>query len=380
MKTELNLNQQSLTLTRYPKNHNQTLQAWNAADEYLITEVEQLPSQQKSKILILNDSFGAISCAFHKESLVHSSDSLLSQLALTENLAANGLSKNNILLLDSLQKFPDGVSLVILKIPKTLAMLEYQLIKIATELSPNTPIIAASMVKQLHASTLKLFEKYIGPTTTSLAKKKARLVFSKTATEKKSLDLNNCQKSWQLELTQQLLTLSNNPNVFSFNGLDLGARFMLENLPQGDFQHIIDLGCGNGVLGLAAKIQNPSAKISFVDESYMAVDSAKTNWKSNFPSTENDAEFKVTDCLQGIEENTVDLILCNPPFHQQQTITDEIAMQMFRESSKILNSNGKLMVIGNRHLGYHIKLKKCFKHVKQIASNSKFVIILAFKV
>ena len=35
-------------------------------------------------------------------------------------------------------------------------------------------------------------------------------------------------------------------------------------------------------------------------------------------------------------------VLCNPPFHQRQAVS------------------GKLRIVGNRHLGYHIKLTRLF--------------------
>ncbi|MCV5746512.1 23S rRNA (guanine(1835)-N(2))-methyltransferase, partial [Escherichia coli] len=40
------------------------------------------------------------------------------------------------------------------------------------------PVIAVNKVKEIHTSTLKLFEKYLGETKTSPAWKKHRLVFS----------------------------------------------------------------------------------------------------------------------------------------------------------------------------------------------------------
>lgn len=50
MKTELNLHGRSLTLHRFPKRSNETLQAWDAGDEYLINHVEEmaLPDHQTS--------------------------------------------------------------------------------------------------------------------------------------------------------------------------------------------------------------------------------------------------------------------------------------------------------------------------------------------
>jgi 16S rRNA (guanine1207-N2)-methyltransferase len=42
-------------------------------------------------------------------------------------------------------------------------------------------------------------------------------------------------------------------------------------------------------------------------------------------------------------------------------------------------NGGILHVVGNRHLGYHIKLKRLFGNCKTIASNGKFVILQASK-
>ena len=175
-----------------------------------------------------------------------------------------------------------------------------------------------------------------------------------------------------------MITLVNHANVFSQTKLDIGSRFFLEHLPstQGEAD-IVDLGCGNGVLGVLAAIDNPKAKLTFVDESFMAVESAKINFHTTCPGRE--ARFLVMDCLGDIKTSSVDLILNNPPFHQQHTVGDHTAWQMFSESRRCLKPGGRLYVIGNRHLGYHIKLKRLFGRCAQIASNKKFVILEAQK-
>jgi 16S rRNA G1207 methylase RsmC len=68
--------------------------------------------------------------------------------------------------------------LVLIKVPKTLALLEYQLSVLREICAPETVFIGGGMVKTIHTSTLKLFEKYLGATTSSRAVKKARLIFS----------------------------------------------------------------------------------------------------------------------------------------------------------------------------------------------------------
>jgi 23S rRNA (guanine1835-N2)-methyltransferase len=47
---------------------------------------------------------------------------------------------------------------------------------------------------------------------------------------------------------------------------------------------------------------------------------------------------------------------------------------MFKQASKLLSKDGKLLVIANRHLPYAPLLKKGFKNIKQLNSDAKFVI------
>jgi 16S rRNA (guanine1207-N2)-methyltransferase len=87
----------------------------------------------------------------------------------------------------------------------------------------------------------------------------------------------------------------------------------------------------------------------------------------------------VDDCLSSKSANSADLILNNPPFHQQNAIGDFIALQMFNQAYQTLRTNGELWVIGNRHLDYKKKLGNIFKNCVQVTSNGKFVILRAIK-
>ncbi len=73
-------------------------------------------------------------------------------------------------------------------------------------------------------------------------------------------------------------------------------------------------------------------------------------------------------------------MLCNPPFHQQNAVTDHIAWQMFNDAKKVLRPGGELRIVGNRHLDYHEKLKRLFGGSKLLGSNKKFVVLSAKKV
>ena len=150
---------------------------------------------------------------------------------------------------------------------------------------------------------------------------------------------------------------------------------LLHQFPQGPYQKVIDLGCGNGVQAIAAAKKWPQCQVIGVDESYMSVASATINANHNGVGAQ--CEFRANDCLTEIASASADLILCNPPFHQERVMGDQIAMRMFAQSAQVLTKGGELWVVGNRHLGYHAKLKRWFQQVEQVGTHPKFVVLKA---
>jgi len=372
------------SLQRLPIIVNDNLRAWDAADELLVnTALETVldKNSDKEPVLIINDSFGAITIALNNFSVDNWSDSYISHLATKENLKLNKINDTrHIRFIPTTDELDRSYKVVLIKIPKTLSLLEDQLHRLKPYIDKETKIIGAAMTKHIHNSTLDLFEKIIGTTTTSLAKKKARLIFAVNAINQ--LSKSPYPKTISDEKTQ--LTLINHANVFSKDKLDIGTRFLIQNMPQcPSAEHIIDIGCGNGALGIMAKRHQPDTKICFIDESYNAVASAKLSYEKAYPESKEDANFKISNALQQynspFNSTKTQLVLCNPPFHQVHSIGDHIAWEMFKQSREALDTNGEIWVVGNRHLAYHIKLKKVFGNYRKIASNPKFVILAAKK-
>ncbi|MEE4483956.1 23S rRNA (guanine(1835)-N(2))-methyltransferase RlmG [Serratia ficaria] len=373
--SQLDLGTQQLELERYPQQEEATqLQAWEAADEYLLQQLENVDIGGRP-VLIFNDNFGTLACALHAHRPYSISDSYMSQLATRHNLKLNERDPEQVHLLDSLAELPAAPAVVLIRIPKALALLEQQLRALRDVVTPDTLIVAGAKARDVHTSTLQLFEKVLGPTRTSLAWKKARLIYCQAAdiVPPAAPDTTN----WTLDGSDWLI--HNHANVFSRGSLDIGARLFMEHLPHGLNGHIVDLGCGNGVIGLVALQQNPEAQVTFVDESYMAVASSELNVEHNLPQELDRCQFEVNNSLAGIERESVQAVLCNPPFHQQHAITDHTAWQMFCDAKRCLQMGGELRIVGNRHLDYHQKLKRLFGNCTLVASNKKFVILKAVK-
>ncbi|WP_194916916.1 methyltransferase [Catenulispora rubra] len=390
-----------LELTRFPEDAREQLRAWDAADEYLLRHLDDGSDRAGllGRVVVVGDRWGAIttSLALTGAHVTQISDSFLGQQATAANLARNGHSRPEVVLASAAEDFgaefgvgaglPAPIDVLLVRVPKSLALLEDQLWRLRPFVGPGTRIVGSGMVTEIHTSTLQAFERILGPTRTSLAVRKARLIFCEP-----DLALPRKENPWPLtyQLPDGIGVASERPVVnyagtFSADHLDIGTRLFLQHLPsrsdtsRSDVARVVDLGCGNGVVGLAAALANPGAAVTFVDESYQALASARATFEAAFPAGTRDAEFRAGDGMDGFEPGSVDLVLNNPPFHSHQATTDATAWRMFTGSRAALRRGGELWVVGNRHLGYHLKLKRLFGNCEVVGSNPKFVVLRAVR-
>lgn len=337
----------------------QPLRAWDAADEYLINYTSEY--YPKQKIIILNDQFGTLGCALNQWQPSFFSDSFCAHEALTLNLDINQLQSLNSL--KPYDELPHS-DVALIKLPKNLSYLEYQL-NLCFKAGIKT-VLLAGMMKHLPKNILDHLQSF-GEVNRKPFVKKATL-FHLSLTQ-------HTNPSYPKENTFLGTTLISDANVFGRDKLDPGARFFLEHLKTlPEAKAAADLCCGSGILGIQYAKRHSGCSIDFFDESYMSVNSSQLSFSAN--KLENAARFIWQDGL-GNEPQSYDLILCNPPFHEAHTVGDHIAKRLFKQSKQALNTNGRLVVVGNRHLKYHLTLKKYFKQVEQLAANSKFVLLSA---
>ena len=367
------LNDSDVSLRRFPHSRDQSLRAWDAADEYILRHLaSDTHAPLVGQTLVVNDSFGALAVALADGPLTWWNDSFLAGKALAENMAANHREDAEITVVTADQTPSGQFKSVIVKIPKSIDLFEDMLLRVRPLLDLGTEFIAGGMIKHTPARAYRLLEKIIGPTRTGLGWKKARLAFAEFDPDK---DLPPQAEDMEYDLPDLDLTLTNRPGVFARHGLDPGTRLLVAHLPVTDMPlRVADLGCGNGVLALVVARQCPAASILGVDESYLAVASAREN-KKRAGLSGRDLRFEAGDGLEETEAGSLDLVVCNPPFHQAQAVGDHLAWRMFEQAKRALKPGGELRIVGNRHLGYHVKLNRMFGNCEVLASDRKFVVL-----
>jgi len=268
-----------------------------------------------------------------------------------------------------------------MRIPRYGDYLAWLLRRVNALLADDGVLLAGGMIKHLPDRSVDVFGQAVITEKVWPARKKARVVMCR----KGSAELANWSPAWlgySLAVDAGIskeLSVAALPAVFARDKLDIGTRVLLPHVTQAAAAlapgvRVLDLACGNGVLGLAALAVNSHLELTFSDVSSQAVISAAANAAREFPRST--FSFRHADGISA-DEGEFDLILLNPPFHEGGVVGDHIALALFAAARRYLRPGGRLLLVGNRHLGYHRSLGRFFPQVRQLDANPKFVVLEA---
>ncbi len=364
----LDLPQGRFELVRRPDRARSQLRAWDAADAYLARHFDEQPVV--GTLGIVNDSYGALACALAAHDPYVVADTAMARAGIADNLERNGRAAGAVV--SDVDQLPAALDTVVVRVPKTLGLLEDQLHLLRDHLAPGARVVAGGMVRDIHTSTLDLFESILGPTVTSLAERRARLIHPEWQPT-----LTPPINPWPMRWSHGGTELVNCGGIFSARSIDIGTRLLLDHLPPSTGT-VVDLGCGNGVLGIAIAQSETVDQVQFVDASSRAVDSAQLSWTANAATPE--AVFYVAERLGAVvEPGSVDVVVNNPPFHEERAVGDGTAWDMFVDAHAALRRGGELRVVANRQLGHHSRIRKIFGNCETVAANRKFVVLSAIR-
>ena len=368
----------SLILAR-PGTDDPTLRAWDAADELLLDEaLAAAAAMGEPRVLVVDDQFGALTLGLSAFSPTVVADSAVLAVALASNASLNpGFALPESVL--SWITAPQGpFDLVVLRIPRQADYLAWLLHWLNRVMADSGVLLAGGMIKHLPAKSVDVFAEAVKTEQVLPARKKARVIRCRKG-DSNGADQPTIWKGYEFSGRNGDVKVEALPAVFAREKLDIGTRLLLphvvsEALKARAGASVLDLACGNGVLGLAALAEKRDLQLVFSDVSSHAVLSARHNVEKAFP----DASAAFSHC-DGINADlgTFELILLNPPFHEGGVVGDHIALRLFNQASQHLKPGGRLLLVGNRHLGYHRSLRRYFSSVEQLDASPKFVVFRA---
>ena len=112
--------------------------------------------------------------------------------------------------------------------------------------------------------------------------------------------------------------------LFSYKELDKGTKLLIESMILPEKGNILDLGCGNGVVGVVAGLLNPGLKIYFTDINPSAISATKQNAKRYL-----DRDRFVVKRTDGIDslDTKFNAVYTNPPFSAGKSVVDKFIQQ-----------------------------------------------------
>lgn len=160
----------------------------------------------------------------------------------------------------------------------------------------------------------------------------------------------------ELVLDGEVRRLASAPGVFSADRADPGSLQLLAHLATLEApRRLCDLGCGIGVLGLAALLRWPDATGVLAEGDERAVACARANAAAL--GVAGRATLRWWDAAEPSPAEGCDLALLNPPCHAGAKAVDLApARALFARAAQSLRTGGMLVAVANRRLPYEREL------------------------
>lgn len=366
-------------LRRWPDLETPELRAWDTADTLILEEAGAL--LVGADITVIGDEYGALTLGALDRGAasvrVHQ-DRLSGELALSANgsewaLSANGSGAWESLPLEA--TLLDGVTLVLLRLPRSLDALDEISALIARHASPDVVVIAGGRIKHMTVTMNEVLRRHFGRVDVTHAVQKSRALIAREPLPHTNLPGTAVEPRRKFHPDLGLWVVATG-GVFAGASIDIGTRALLQSLDRvAPFTSAVDLGCGTGILAAALARQQPEARVTATDESAAAVASAALTAEAN------GVEVTVTrdDAASAIPSRSVDLVVLNPPFHTGAAVHSGVSTKLFEAASRILRPGGELWTVFNSHLDYRPTLDRIVGGTRQIERTPKFTVTMSRK-
>ena len=178
---------------------------------------------------------------------------------------------------------------------------------------------------------------------------------------------------YSVELSGKLIEINTDVSLFSPMGPDKGTLSMLEHANFSADDKVLDLGCGAGIVGLAACCAGvDSAHVTMTDVDFKAVQMAQENMeKAGFSK----ATIVCGDALTKVPDSDYTIILSNPPYHTDFSVAKTFIEKGFNR----LAIGGRMLMVTKRRDWYKNKMISVFGGVKIYEHDDGYIVFESIK-
>ncbi|MFJ4110963.1 methyltransferase [Pseudomonas sp. NPDC089758] len=184
--------------------------------------------------------------------------------------------------------------------------------------------------------------------------------------------LESLAERFTLELEDGPLHVVSLPGVFSHGRLDRGTALLLKHLDNLPVGHVLDFGCGAGVLGAAVKRRYPQSRVTMLDVDAFAVAASRLTLAAN----QLEGEVISGDGIDAAPGD-LSLILSNPPFHTGVHTNYQASENLLKKSGQHLRKDGEIRLVANSFLRYQPLIEGALGNCRTCAEADGFRIYQA---
>jgi 16S rRNA (guanine1207-N2)-methyltransferase len=363
-------------LERAPDVDAPDLVAVDATDRLLLDEAaDLLRAAGPGEVAVVDDSYGALTLgavALHGATDVRvSQDLLVGERALALNAERTGLTGSH----RSLPLGPElaaGARVVLVKAPKALDALRETAEVVAAGAADDVTLYVGGRVKHMTHAMNDVLGIGFTEVRATLARQKSRVLVARGPRPGVTPSFPRRQQHPDLGLT-----VCAHGAAFAGTRVDAGTRALLAALPRmaSGAQTALDLGCGTGVLATALALARPELTVLASDQSAAAVASAAATAAANGLGTR--VRVVRDDAAATVPDGSVDLVVCNPPFHVGAAVVASAADRLFAAAGRVLRPGGELWTVFNSPLPHPVALRRLVGPTRVVDRDRRFSVAVS---
>jgi 16S rRNA (guanine1207-N2)-methyltransferase len=361
-------------LRREPDVEAPDLVAVDATDRLLLDEAAGALAVDPDRVVVVDDSHGALTLGavvLHGavDVRVHQ-DLLVGELALAANAERTGQTGSY----RSLPLTPElvrGARVVLAKAPKSLDALRELAEVVAAGADPAVTLYVGGRLKHMTRAMNDVLGDCFTDVSATLARQKSRVLVAR-GPRPVTPSFPRCREHADLGVT-----LCAHGAAFAGAKVDRGTRALLAALPQAapDATSAVDLGCGTGLLAVALATARPEVTVLATDQSAAAVASAEATLAAN--GLTGRVQVRRDDAAASIPDGSMDLVVCNPPFHLGVAVHTGVAERLFAAAARVLRPGGEFWCVYNSHLPHRDTLRRLVGPTRQVSRDPVFTVAVS---